>query len=94
VKEGFTMDRNAKAKLTLDQPVAYQIQVPGHIDESGLDWVGDMAVQTGFDDAGAPITILTGKFDQAALIGTLRQLYSLGMPLRLVKWITGDSCKI
>ena len=79
-----------KQILTLDQPVVYQIQVPGHIDEISLDWVGDVTVKTDFDDTGAPITILAGKFDQAALIGTLRRLYSLGMPLMLVKWLKGS----
>lgn len=82
------MNSNKKTRLTLDQPMAYQILVPGHIDEAGMDWFGDMTVKTGFDDTGTPITTLTGNFDQAALIGTLRQLYYLGMPLRLVKWLS------
>ena len=84
------METNKKVRLTLDQPVVYQIQIPEHIDERGLDWVGDLTVKTDFDDTGAPITILTGKFDQAALIGTLRRIYSLGMPLILVKWLKGS----
>ena len=84
------MENAKKQILTLDQPVVYQIQVPGHIDEISLDWVGDVTVKTDFDDTGAPITILTGKFDQAALIGTLRRLYSLGLPLRLAKWLKGS----
>ena len=84
------METNKKVRLTLDQPVVYQIQVPGHIDEIGLDWDWDVTVKTSFDDTGTPITILTGKFDQAALIGTLRRLYSLGMPLMLVKWLKGS----
>ena len=84
------MENAKKQKLTLDQPVVYQIQVPGHIDEISLDWVGDVTVKTDFDDTGAPITILTGEFDQAALIGTLRRLYSLGLPLRLAKWVKGS----
>ncbi|MBI9045496.1 MAG: hypothetical protein JEZ06_13480 [Anaerolineaceae bacterium] len=84
------METNKKVRLTLDQSVVYQIQIPEHIDERGLDWVGDLTVKTRFDDTGAPITILTGKFDQAALIGTLRRIYSLGMPLILVKWLKGS----
>lgn len=33
------------------------------------------------DADGLPITTLTGTFDQAALHGLLRRLYSLGLPL-------------
>ncbi|MEJ2265790.1 MAG: hypothetical protein P8X95_20285 [Anaerolineales bacterium] len=40
---------------------------------------------------GSPITTLTGIFDQAALHGLLRQLYSRGLPLISVNCIEGDS---
>ena len=33
------------------------------------------------DDDGLPVTFLTGTLDQAALLGLLRRLYSLGLPL-------------
>ena len=33
------------------------------------------------EDDNLPITTLTGTFDQAALLGFLRRLYSLGLPL-------------
>ena len=75
------MMKNSKNKLTLDQPVTYQIRVPGIIDNTWLDWFGEIDVDTGSDENGLPITTLVGTFDQAALIGLLRQLYSLGLPL-------------
>lgn len=68
-------------KLTLDQPVTYQIKVPGKLDTSWSDWVVDVSISTGSDDKGLPVTTLTGTFDQAALLGLLRRLYSLGIPL-------------
>jgi hypothetical protein len=34
--------KNGRQRLTLDRPVTYQIQVPGHLDESWSDWVGGM----------------------------------------------------
>jgi hypothetical protein len=34
-----------------------------------------------------PVATLTGTFDQAALQGALRRLYSLGLPLISVIWI-------
>ena len=38
------MGNQHKPWLTLDQPVQYQIQVPGHMDTSRLDWVGELVV--------------------------------------------------
>lgn len=66
---------------TLDQPVKYEIKVPGHLDESWMDWDGRMNVKVGYEDDGRPVTTLTGTVDQAALQGLLRRLYSLGLPL-------------
>ncbi|MCJ7700643.1 MAG: hypothetical protein MUO62_03590 [Anaerolineales bacterium] len=40
-----------------------------------------MTISVGSDDDGLPITTLTGAVDQAALLGLLRRLYSLGLPL-------------
>jgi hypothetical protein len=84
------MMKDTKQKLTLDRPATYQIQVPGHLDESWSDWNGEMTVMVGSDVDGLPVTTLTGKVDQAALQGLLRRLYSLGLPLISVNYIEGD----
>ena len=73
--------KEIKQKLTLDRPATYQIKVPGHLSESWSDWNGRMTITFERDDAGLPITTLTGSVDQAALQGMLRRLYSLGLPL-------------
>jgi hypothetical protein len=70
-----------KHKITLDRPATYQIKVPGYLDERWSEWTSGMTVTVANKDDGSPITILTGAFDQAALQGLLRQLYSLGLPL-------------
>jgi hypothetical protein len=70
-----------RQKLTLDRPATYQIQVPGELDESWSDWAGGMTITVESEGVGPPVTTLTGKVDQAALQGLLRQLYSLGLPL-------------
>lgn len=75
------MNQNRKQKLTLDRPALYQIKVPGKLDASWSDWVGEMSVSVRSDETGLPVTFLTGTFDQAALQGFLRRLYSLGIPL-------------
>jgi hypothetical protein len=73
--------KEAKRKPTLDRPAAYEIKVPGHLDQSWTEWDGRMTVTVDIDDDGLPVTTLTGTIDQAALQGLLRRLYSLGLPL-------------
>ena len=68
-------------KLSLDNPIIYQIQVPGELDESWSDWVEGMTITVHRQSDSTPITTLTGVMDQAALQGLLRRLYSLGLPL-------------
>jgi hypothetical protein len=78
-----------KHKLSLDRPAAYQIKVPGHLDERWSDWAGEMTISVGCNHEGLPITTLTGSLDQAALQGLLRRLYSLGLPLISVHCLEG-----
>jgi len=75
------MMKENKQKLTLDRPVTYQIKVPGHLDEMWSDWAENMTITIDSNEEGMPITVLTGTVDQAALLGLLRRLYSLGLPL-------------
>ena len=75
------MTKQAKLKLTLYQPVRYEIKIPGKLDEKWLDWNGGMSTIIKSDANGDPITILTLTVDQAGLQGLLRYLYSLGLPL-------------
>jgi hypothetical protein len=75
------MTSKGKQKLTLDQSATYQIKVPGELDERWSDWSGPMTVTVESDDDGLPVSTLTGPLDQAALLGLLRRLYSLGLPL-------------
>lgn len=70
-----------KKKLTLDRTVAYQIKVPGELDENWSEWRGRMTIAVESEGDGPPITTLIGTFDQAALQGLLRRLYFLGLPL-------------
>jgi hypothetical protein len=79
-------------KLTLDRPVAYEIKVPGHLNESWSDWAAEMKIVVDEDLHNRPVTILTGALDQAALQGLLRRLYSLGLPLISVNIDEGEGC--
>ena len=75
------MVKKTKQKLTLDRPTTYQIKVPGHLDESWSEWAGSMTFTVESEGEGLPFTTLTCTVDQAALLGLLRRLYSLGLPL-------------
>jgi hypothetical protein len=68
-------------KLTLDRPATYQIKVPGRFDESWSDWADLLTFKVESVDDDLSVTTLTGIFDQAALHGLLRRLYSVGLPL-------------
>ena len=86
VKEAI-MIKNGKHKLTLDRPVTYQIKVLGAFDEHWADWGRELTITIENDDDNLSITTLTGPLDQAALIGLLRRLYSLGVPLISVLYL-------
>ncbi|MGD9093278.1 MAG: hypothetical protein PVF74_10545 [Anaerolineales bacterium] len=73
--------KEEKQKLTLDRPATYQIKVPGHLDESWSEGDLKLLITISSDADGLPVTKLTGSFDQAALQGLLRRLYSMGLPL-------------
>jgi hypothetical protein len=83
------MMKKGMGKLTLDQPATYQIKVPGHLDTGWTEWSGGAALALESEGDGRPFTVLTGTFDQAALQGLLRWLYSLGLPLISVKLVEG-----
>jgi hypothetical protein len=75
------MSKRNRQKFTMDRPVIYQIKVPGKLDSSWSELVEGKMVMVESEDDNLPITTLTGTFDQAALLGFLRRLYSLGLPL-------------
>ena len=84
------MVNKEKPQLTLDQPVTYQIKVPGELGENWPDWAGEMEVMVESDADGLLISKLTGTLDQAALQGLLRRLYSLGLPLISVIYLESE----
>lgn len=75
------MINKTKKRLTLDRPVLYQIKVPGELDNNWSDCAEGMRIIIESDEDGQPVTTLSGILDQAALLGLLRRLYALGLPL-------------
>ncbi len=84
------MVKKSEEKLTLDRPATYQIELPGHLDASWAEWAGPTMVMIAGERAGRPVTTLTDRMDQAALVGLLRRLYALGLPLISVNLVEGD----
>lgn len=78
------MNRRSR-KLTLDESVTYEIKVYGQLEAEWSDW-GCRTEIAVTDQAGVPISIISGGFDQAALHGLLRRLYLHGFPLISVQW--------
>jgi hypothetical protein len=64
--------------------------VPGILNENWSDWVRDLTITVESEGSGPPVSILTGRFDQAALQGLLRRLYSMGLPLISVNCVEYD----
>ncbi|UCF96605.1 MAG: hypothetical protein JSV89_15710 [Spirochaetaceae bacterium] len=78
-----------KKGLALDQRAWYEIRVQGRLEESWSEYIGDLKIRTGRTQP--PVTVLTGMvMDQAALQGLLSSLYSLGLPLLLVRCLKAD----
>ena len=64
----------------------YRIVVQGQIGERWASWFDDLTVLTEASPGEDARTVLTGPVrDQAALLGLLQKLYTLGLPLLLVE---------
>ena len=70
-------------RLSLASPALYRIRVPSHISHDWTEWSAHMTHEN--DRDGEPVTAISGTYDQAALHGLLRRLYSLGLPLLSVQ---------
>jgi hypothetical protein len=77
-------------KLTLDQPAAYEIKVPGNLDDSWSDWADGLTITVDDKYENEIVSSIIGSFDQATLHGLLRRLYGIGLPLISVNWIEHD----
>ena len=71
----------------------YQIRVQGQISKRWSHWFEEMTIQANPGaDADATSVLIGPVADQAALLGLLQKLYTLGLPLLSVRRIEpGDS---
>jgi hypothetical protein len=68
------------------EPGLYEIRIKGHLDDRRAAWFEGLTVTR--EENGS--TLLTGRFDQAALHGLLRKVRDLGMPLISVVHVQSD----
>ncbi len=74
--------------LRLDQPATYEIRVQGWVSEQWQPWVNGMALSREGGDGESESTRLSGVVrDQAALLGLLQSLYTLGFVLLEIRLI-------
>jgi len=69
----------------MSETPTYEIHVQGRIGERWTHWFEDMSVSSQGDEQSATTTLTGAVADQAALIGLLQKLYTLGLPLLLVQ---------
>ncbi len=70
----------------LDRPRRYTIQVSGRLSPQRLEFFVDLAPRVETQPDGGELITLCGQFaDQAALMGTLQNLYNLGCVLVAVE---------
>lgn len=74
------MTKRKLSEFTLDERVSYEVVVAGRVEPTYLSsYATIMRVQ--LCEEPHDRTIITGNFDQAALHGILRGVYSRGFPL-------------
>jgi len=75
---------------SFDSLIDYRIEIAGHFDMELPEWLDEETVTIAPDSSNVNITILIGTFDQARLIGLLRCLVYLGLPLISVNSVEGE----
>lgn len=77
--------------LQLDQPVRYTIRIENSIDDALASWFGPVQIERSGTAEARQITTLSGEVvDQAALVGLVRHLHSLGIVLLSIERKTCD----
>lgn len=69
-------------RLNMYEPSIFRVCIQGELDESWFEYFGAQSVSIELDQAGNVVTaIISEPMDQAALVGMVNQLNTLGVPL-------------
>jgi hypothetical protein len=75
--EHGTMSQELDPRADSGQPMVYQVRITGQLDSRWADWFEGLAITLDGGD-----TLITGPVvDQAALLGLLKRVRDLGLPL-------------
>jgi hypothetical protein len=78
-------------KLNMYEPSVFRICIQGELNESWSEYFCAQSVSVELDQAGNSVTSMVSEpIDQAALLGILNQLNTLGIPLISVSCATRD----
>lgn len=81
--------------LTTHSAARYEIRLQGSLNQRWADCLDAASIRVESQPGAAPITVVTGAFqDQAALAGALNLLYDLGLPLLSVACIDVEPDKL
>ena len=77
-----------KSRISVDQPIEYEIEIQGRLEERWSRWFDDMDITVKCQTSGPTVTILSGMVaDQAALHGLLNRIRDLNILLISVQLI-------
>ena len=78
-----------RCKLTMSDSAVFRVSIEGILDDNWSNYFGMRSVSTERDEAGVGVTtFVTEAIDQAALIGLINRLNSLGLPLLAVECLS------
>ena len=78
--------KRCRHKLTMYDFAVFQVCIRGMLDESWSDYFGTQSMLVEVDEEGDAVTTFTTEaVDQAALVGLINRLNSLGLPLLAVE---------
>ena len=68
--------------INLNSQNSYEIKVCGQLDNSWLEWLGEVEIQVEYLDEVGLVTMISNiLMDQAGLVGLVRRLHGLGILL-------------
>ncbi len=80
-----------KSGISVDQPIEYEIEIQGRLEESWSRWFDDMNISVRSETGKPTVTVLSGLVaDQSALHGLLNRIRDLSIPLLSVQLMNSD----
>ena len=83
--------KQQKSGISVDQPMEYEIEIQGRLEERWSHWFDDMNISVRSETGEPTVTVLSGLVaDQSALHGLLNRIRDLSIPLLSVQLMNSD----